>query len=251
MILYEYPFNERIRTYLRLEHLLHRLGYLLERKDALDHHFALMTLFDTMDMIGRVDVKTDLLKDLENQKAYLASQRDNPAIAQDRLETFAGYVEHAFAALKQQHGKPLAHLADNDWLMSVRSRVMLPGATCSFDHPGYHAWQHAPVAKRASDLARWAASLQPLSDALNLLLRMLRSSGTPQMAMAERAQFQQALPQGRVVQLIRLQVSSPTDLIPEISGNRMLVSIRFMQSVAEGKPQPAECDVLFEMALCS
>ena len=76
MILYEYPFNERIRTYLRLEHLLHRLGYLLERKDALDHHFALMTLFDTMDMIGRVDVKTDLLKDLENQKAYLALQRD-------------------------------------------------------------------------------------------------------------------------------------------------------------------------------
>jgi len=26
VILYEYPFNERIRTYLRLEHLFRRLG---------------------------------------------------------------------------------------------------------------------------------------------------------------------------------------------------------------------------------
>ena len=31
MILYEYPFNERIRTYLRLEHLFLRLGELVAR----------------------------------------------------------------------------------------------------------------------------------------------------------------------------------------------------------------------------
>lgn len=29
VILYEYPFNERIRTYLRLEHLFRRLGELV------------------------------------------------------------------------------------------------------------------------------------------------------------------------------------------------------------------------------
>jgi cell division protein ZapD len=31
VILYEYPFNERIRTYLRLEHLFKRLGELIPR----------------------------------------------------------------------------------------------------------------------------------------------------------------------------------------------------------------------------
>ena len=31
MILYEYPFNERIRTYLRLEQLFLRLGELIAR----------------------------------------------------------------------------------------------------------------------------------------------------------------------------------------------------------------------------
>ena len=36
MILYEYPFNERIRTYLRLEQLFRRMALLLPREHPLD-----------------------------------------------------------------------------------------------------------------------------------------------------------------------------------------------------------------------
>ena len=50
MILYEYPFNERIRTYLRLEHLFRRLGELIPRSHPLDHHYALSTIFEVMDV---------------------------------------------------------------------------------------------------------------------------------------------------------------------------------------------------------
>ncbi len=53
MILYEYPFNEKIRTYLRLEHLFSRLFTLQERLDALDHHFALITLFEILNVGAR------------------------------------------------------------------------------------------------------------------------------------------------------------------------------------------------------
>jgi len=45
VILYEYPFNERIRTYLRLEHLFRRLGELVPAESPLSHHFALVTIF--------------------------------------------------------------------------------------------------------------------------------------------------------------------------------------------------------------
>ena len=46
VILYEHPFNERIRTYLRLEYLLERFEQLLLRSSEIDHHFALTTLFE-------------------------------------------------------------------------------------------------------------------------------------------------------------------------------------------------------------
>ena len=45
MILYEYPFNERLRTYLRLEQLFRRLFELVSRESSIDHHFALVTMF--------------------------------------------------------------------------------------------------------------------------------------------------------------------------------------------------------------
>ena len=57
VILYEYPFNERIRTYLRLELLFRRLGELIARTEALDHHFALTTIFEIMDVAARADLK--------------------------------------------------------------------------------------------------------------------------------------------------------------------------------------------------
>ena len=69
MILYEYPFNERIRTYLRLEHLFRRLGELAARDTPTDHHYAITTIFEVMDVAARADLKMDVLKDLEKQKA--------------------------------------------------------------------------------------------------------------------------------------------------------------------------------------
>ena len=53
MILYEYPFNERIRTYLRLEHLFRRLAEMVSRDTAVDHHYALSTIFEVMDVRPR------------------------------------------------------------------------------------------------------------------------------------------------------------------------------------------------------
>ncbi|MDI9654662.1 cell division protein ZapD, partial [Burkholderia cenocepacia] len=44
MILYEYPFNERIRTLLRLEDLFERFAFFLAQEDPREHHVALTTL---------------------------------------------------------------------------------------------------------------------------------------------------------------------------------------------------------------
>ena len=82
MILYEYPFNEGIRTMLRLEHLFDRLGQLIARDAAVDHHYALATLFEIMDVASRADLKSDLLKDLEKHKQQFNAYRGNPSISE-------------------------------------------------------------------------------------------------------------------------------------------------------------------------
>ncbi|MEY4294360.1 MAG: hypothetical protein RLY82_48, partial [Pseudomonadota bacterium] len=197
MILYEHPFNERIRTYLRLEHLFARLGALAERDSALDHHYALATLFEIMDVAGRAELKTDVLKDLDKQKNTLMAFRDNPAIDESALNKVIADLDGAFTTMSQTPGRVGGVLGENDWLMSVRSRVSIPGGTCSFDLPSYYSWQHLPSDARKADLLPWMNALLPMHGAVKLLLRLVRDSGNAQKMIAVAGNFQQYIPQGK------------------------------------------------------
>ena len=251
MILYEYPFNERIRTYLRLEHLFLRLSELVSREPALDHHFALVSIFEIMDVAARADLKSDVLKDLDRQRHVFEGYRNNPAIAQDVLDKVIGQLDQCFETLSSLPGKAGQALTENDWLMSIRSRIGIPGGTCEFDLPAYYAWQHKTILQRRTDLARWVETLAPLAESVHLLLKLLRDSGVPQKVMSSAGQFQQNLPQGRTFQLLRLALDSSLDLIPEISGNRLMVSIRLLQMQDDQRLHPSAADATFELTLCS
>ncbi|WKB54739.1 cell division protein ZapD [Eleftheria terrae] len=251
MILYEYPFNESIRTMLRLEHLFDRLALLLTREAAVDHHFAIATMFEIIDVASRADLKSDLLKELERQKAQLSAFRGNPSISEQALDEVVARIDHAFNGLNQLPGKAGHALTTNEWLMSIRSRISIPGGTCEFDLPAYYAWQQLPAERRQADLQQWTASLMPLAEALKVLLSLLRDSGMPHKVMAQNGQYQQSLPAGRSFSLLRVRMDPALGIIPEISGHRLMVSIRLMRQDAEGRLRPAnESSAAFELALC-
>ena len=250
VILYEYPFNERIRTYLRLEHLFRRLGELIPRSHPLDHHYALATIFEVMDVAARADLKSDVLKDLERQKLVLNGYRGNPAIAERVLDEVIAQLEGCFGAVNGTPGKAGQPLTENEWLMSIRSRAGIPGGTCEFDLPGYYAWQHHPADARRADLERWARTLAPLAESIHLLLRLLRDSGMPQKVIATGGQLQQTLPQGKTFQLLRLRIDPSLGLVPEISGNRLIVSVRLMRQDSD-RMQASSDNASFELTLCA
>ena len=251
MILYEYPFNERIRTYLRLEHLFRRLAELVSRTHPIDHHYAITTIFEVMDVAARADLKTDVLKDLDKQKHVLNGYRGNPAIAESVLDEVTGQLETCFSALNSLQGKAGQQLTENDWLMSIRSRVGIPGGTCEFDLPAYYAWQHLSAQTRQEDLQRWTLTLVPLADSIRQLLKLLRDSGAAQKVIATNGQYQQTLPQGRTFQLLRLRIDPTLGLIPEISGNRLMVSVRLMRHERNDRLHSCTDDATFELTLCS
>jgi cell division protein ZapD len=258
-VLYEYPFNESIRTMLRLEHLFARLSVLVSRDAPVDHHFALATIFEVMDVASRADLKSDLLKELERHRTQLQAYRGLLGVDERALDAITGRIEQAFAGLNALQGKAGQSLASNDWLMSIRSRISIPGGTCEFDLPAYYAWQQHPAERRREDLQGWSATLAPLAQALQVLLGLLRDSGTPQRMVAPSGQYQQGLqPAGaaaasgpKVFQLLRVRVDAADGLVPEISGHRLMVSIRFMKPDAEGRLRSAGADCRFELSLCA
>ncbi|NUZ05668.1 cell division protein ZapD [Piscinibacter koreensis] len=251
MILYEYPFTESIRTMLRLEHLFDRLGELIVRDAPVDHHYALATIFEVMDVGSRADLKSDLLKELERHRQQFNGLRGNPSVSEAALDQVIARIDRAFEDLNQLSGKPGIALTANEWLMSIRSRISIPGGTCEFDLPAYHAWQQLPAERRRADLLGWTQTLAPLGDALRVLLGLLRDTGVPHKVAASAGQFQQSLPQGRTYQLLRVRMDAGDDLVPEISGHRLMVQIRLMKQDAEGRLRPSTDDAQFELTLCA
>jgi cell division protein ZapD len=250
-VLYEYPFNESIRTMLRLEHLFDRLGQLLPRDAPIDHHYALATIFEIMDVASRADLKSDLLKDLERQKSALAGYRGNPSVSDRALDEVVARIDHAFNQLNELPGKAGHALTANEWLMSIRSRIGIPGGTCEFDLPAYYAWQQFDPGRRRADLLQWIATLTPLAEALRLLVGLLRDTGVPHSVAATGGRYEQSLPPGRVYQLLRLRIDESLGLVPEISGHRLMVSVRLMHQEADGRLRPSSADASFELTLCA
>jgi cell division protein ZapD len=250
LIVYEYPFNERIRTLLRLEDLYEKFMFFLQQEHPHQHHVALSTIFEMLEVAGRADLKSDLLQELERQKQTLLGFKSNPNVEPTRLDEILAEVDRVSTALMASQGKTGQNIRDNEWLMSIRGRTIIPGGACEFDLPSYYAWQHQPATRRYDDISAWFMPLLPLFDAISIVLRLLRESGRPTELMAPAASYQQML-QGKVYQMLRLSLDMSLGAIPEISANKYMLWVRFTSQGGDMKPKPFEGDVPFELTLCS
>lgn len=250
MITYDYPLNERIRTLLRLEDLFEKMLYFIDAEGPEEHHVALVMLFDILEIASRADLKFDLVQELERQRQILLSFRNNPDISEEALSGALYEIEQSSAALLAMQGKTGQYLRENEWLMSIKNRIGIPGGVCEFDLPAYHFWLNRDSAQRRSDLTGWVTPLLPIRAGIAIVLRLLRSSGRPERQVAVRGAFQQML-SGRTAQLIRLRVPKSHPAVPEISANKYALNIRFTVPDTDMRPKQSEVDIEFELTYCN
>jgi cell division protein ZapD len=250
LIVYEYPFNERIRTLLRLEDLCEKFWFFLRQEHSQHHHVALATIFEMLEVAGRADLKSELLQELERQKQTLLGFKAHPNVQIEELDKIVAEIDRITAALIASQGKTGQHVRDNEWLMSIRGRTIIPGGACEFDLPSYFAWQNRSAELRYNDISNWYAPLAPLFDAISMVLRLLRESGHTAKMIASAGSYQQML-QGKVYQMLRLNIDETLGVIPEISANKYMLWVRFTSQDGDMKPKPYEADVPFELTLCN
>jgi cell division protein ZapD len=250
VISYEYPLSERIRTLLRLEDLYERLDYFLEKNEPLQHHVALLLIFEVYEVASRADLKSDLLQELERQKQSLDGLRGNPEISEQALESVLRQIDQAASRLYQASGKIGQELRENEWLMSIKQRTNIPGGICEFDLPSYHYWLHLPPEQQRRDIETWLAPFLPIRDAIDIVLRLLRASGKSTRHVAQQGTYQQMMT-GRVAQMVRVRLARQYQCVPEISANKYALNIRFTTQEGMQRPKAAETDVEFELTFCN
>jgi cell division protein ZapD len=250
LIEFEFPLNERVRTWLRIEDLFDKALFFVRASDSRSHHAALLAIFELVDVMGRSELRSELLQELERQKSALDALRGNPSVHAESLETILDQIGVVLADLHILSGKPGQYMRENDWLAGIKSRTGIPGGTCSFDLPSYHAWLNQSSEERESDLMNWITPLLHYRNAVAIVLKLLRESGSVSQHAASQGVYQLMLG-GRVVHLVRIGIEDRLHLAPEVSANKYAVNIRFTVLDKLQKPRTCEEDVAFRLTFCS
>lgn len=247
---YEQPLNERVRTLLRLEFLFRQVQHYLQEESEWDSRAALAGLFEVLTIIGRSDLKTETIKELERLQTNLSRHQQSPYVDRERLGGFLQQIEGLSDALRAHHMQLGQALKENQFLHSIRQRSAIPGGTCDFDLPGYHYWLSLPAERRIMDLGDWFQNFDPIRNATELILQLIRNSAPLEPQLAKKGFYQQNLSLNTPYQLVRVVLPSDSGCFPEISGGKHRFSIRFMEFFADKPAQPVAADISFDLCCC-
>jgi cell division protein ZapD len=248
---YDYPFNERIRTLLRVEDLFAKVLHNVAAGHEYHHHCALLTLLQILDVVDRSELKSELLQELDRQKHAMHLLVGNPAIVADALQATLNDIDIASNGLRLETTKLGQTLRANEWLMSIKQRAGIPGGVCEFDVPSYHYWLGLGEERRTRDLESWLKPLIPMQQAIIIILRILRGSGLTSKLVAVNGAYQKMLGGAKPAQMLKIEMDDDVTCFPEVSANKYAINIRFNSLDCTQKPQKCEDDVQFSLTLCN
>lgn len=251
MITYEQPLSERMRTFLRLEFLAQQANHHSLQSPAWSSRAAIDSLLEILTILGRGDIRGEVLKELERQAGQLAPFSSRPGVDTSRLDALLGKVSHLRAALAEVGAHYVQPLKDSEFLSAIKHRSAIPGGTCEFDLPDFKHWLNLPYEQRAQDFQTWFAGIKPLCDAVAQLLWLTRESSDGKPQTAKGGLFQHSLDRGNTCQLLRVSLAAPSTVYPEISGSQHRFTIRFLcwEGILQ-RPAQAIGDVDFNLACC-
>ncbi|WP_111978223.1 cell division protein ZapD [Algibacillus agarilyticus] len=243
---YEFPLNEKIRTYLRIEHLMLRMhvnAQNLNEKSLINFFEA---YFAISEVIERGDLRTDLLKDLEKHEKNLVAWAQHPDIDDSAISDLLQQVIVATDALSKS-GRLGAEIKDDKFLSSIRQRFNIPGGTCCFDLPHLHHWLNLDDDSKQADLDKWLKYLAILDQVVGLELKFVREGGKKRQEVAVNGSFQDATENN---ELIQIEIESTMQTYPTVSGNKHRYSIRFMEICTEQGKSAIDDDIPFTLTCC-
>lgn len=245
-ILYEFPLNEKIRTYLRIEHLLNRLDHQCghnEQWAILDFFSA---LFAILDIIERGDLKSDLLKDLEKHEKQLVAWAQHPSVNNDALQQLLSSVVEMSSRLMSSN-KLGQSLRDDKFLASIKQRFSIPGGSCCFDLPHMHQWLNQSLDTIKQNQQAWLNELDILQTVVELDLRMVREKANFKACQAEAGLYQDTVEN---VELLRIKLPEDNPYYPTVSGHKNRFAIRFMQNDNQQNKSACQHALNFNLATC-
>lgn len=246
-ITYEFPLNERIRVFIRLEQLFQQFLHFSAGATAADKRAALSVLLDIMMIFKRNDLKSEVLKELERDARILRDMQEQQEADEEILLEFAQMSKKLHAV----KGKIGINVMQSDLFQSIAQRSVIPGGTCSFDLPEYHYWLEQDEEIRLKNLQHWSSPFDDIRIAIDMILGFIRNNSSSSQEIAPAGFFQIALDKTLSYQMLKVEVDKSIPYFVEISGGKHRCSVRFMNpSVDNNRPTQSTDNIPFTLTCC-
>lgn len=246
---FEQPLNERIRTFLRLEHLIARLRYHEADDSVWGRRATLDALLDILNVMSRYDTRAEVSKELGSRYAMLEKLADRDDVDSDALRQILDKLDALGMDMQRMPPQFASYqMRDNELLNALGNRGPIPGGNCGFDLPAYQHWLAQDSASQTRDLQAWCSHIQPFEEAIGTLLRLLRDSTTPEPFRAKAGVLVHNT--DTTTQMIRVLLDD-AQVYPEISAGRHRATVRFMEYQDKKlRVRQSQAPIEFRMACC-
>ena len=169
MITFEYPLNEKSRSYLRFELLFNQIKESMSFAHSSDSTAFFKAFFELLELSERCDIRHDLSKDLEQLIEIMSEWLTREDVNAEAVSAIISDLEQLNKDLHLMK-KQMNFFKNNRFLTSLKQRFSIPSGCCNFDLPQFHFWSSMDLDARQKDAKKWFNYFTCLEKSLTLFL---------------------------------------------------------------------------------
>jgi len=237
-IIYEQPIAENIRNFLKCEYLFEKFNSALLQEDLWGVKSSISTLLEMSDFILRINLKVELLKELEKCILYFNTLSSNSNV---NIIEFNNFITDT---------SPSKSISDNDFLMQIKNKIHVPAGDNFFDMPSYLNFLSSSKSLILDHINVWYKPFSPLILASKLILNTRRNTSEFFPCTSSKSYFEKKLDKNTRMDLVRIKLLKNNNIYPVISVNRQNINIIFKASYGRNQiSKPVTEDIEFTLSV--
>tara|TARA_B100000941_G_scaffold59464_1_gene38978 strand:- start:20237 stop:21004 length:768 start_codon:yes stop_codon:yes gene_type:complete len=244
--IYEEPVVERVRKFIRMESLFHKLFFFKDRDNPMESYVALQSLCEIYEILSRSDIKSELIREIENQNKMFKKIQDIPQADSDKLNSV---LEKQKLLLDLLHGTQSNYI---DYLSSdVLFKTIQKNYNSQMQPASVDFWLSRDIAWRANIIDLWIEPLLFIKKSIDFILELIRKSGQFNDKLAEKGFYIDKLDPKKNILLVRITLATDLYYFPQISVGKQRLNIMFMTKDELNNFTKYQENVSFLLTLCS
>ncbi|MBT3548796.1 MAG: cell division protein ZapD [Gammaproteobacteria bacterium] len=246
--IYEEPVQEKIRKFIKLESLLNKINYFKGKENKTENYISVLALTELYEILSRGDIKSELIREIENQYIYFKKIKEAPEAKVDENK-LNSVLEKQSMLLQLLHGLESNYL---DYLEhDILFKTILKNSFTQLQPSSVDFWLSRDILIRETQIDLWLEPLQFIKRSIDFILEVIRKSGRFEDKMAEKGFFIERHNTQRNILLIRVTLTSDLYYYPQISVGKQRLTIMFMTKDDKNNLVPYQEDVTFILTTCS